>query len=305
MGRAWQGLLGVFLFLFLNFIELGQATTPRDLHLRLPFRIEHDNVSIRNAHDGYSFTGAFPFGVIGDQEGVCEGISGVTAAFLRHAVFRPAQSRAPSGVAQEQIDATLAAYRTGCNLQVEIAGYRDLWELSTFEGSYLRTRIVDMNLANIKEQALAHLGSLFFERDPRRLKEIVQGTLPTLIDDLQNGRYPLILYRSHVVMAYGIDVRLSRDGRTMRYAIQYFDPNWRRITGAMEVITDAGTGLVLQMPEVGPIWNVSPDRPPYRGDCRQIREMYSSVLPARERIAPDPHWNPFRENPFRADEPRD
>ena len=101
-----------------------------------------------------------------------------------------------------------------------------------------------------------------------------------------------MLYRSHAVLVYELERRRTADPSVAEYRLVAFDSNPR---AAVEHVfpVNAQTDLPLNVPVRGPIWDISPDTPPYSGSCADLVAQYSHILsPNSFQRVPD-RWQPF------------
>ena len=278
-----------------SFLQLVHQAS--DFHVEMPFHHATDSLCFGNGHDGFTHAGSFPFNLIGESNGVCQGISGIASAFMRNVRFSPSRPRPTRGEAEDMISLASAFSINGCLHPFTIPGFANMREFCAVYGHELRTAVLDMNLAIAMGQIFDQIGEYSSLREFGAIRRRTQATLQSVIAGLIASRRPLLLYRSHVVMVNSAERReATLNNVTGTWLILgIYDPNhmehpiqlWFKINPTTDAPLEARAYQVE--PEVSimssirsidaPFFDVSSDIRQDVSRCNQLMENYHYLMP--------------------------
>jgi hypothetical protein len=223
------------------------------------FNFDTDGLCFKNGSEELKRFG--PLGQLGHKKGICQGMSGVVSAFLEHAVFKPNKKKMGFSEASWAVTDILRLHSGGCSpkKKIEISGYSSLNDFCRTHKDLLMANSIDYN-ADIAFREISWKMDqfLFFEDSPiqslhGRLK--LHKNLLSLKNRLSEGRYPLMLYYSHVVMIHSLS-NLYSEGKLSKVVLGIYDSNFSRST---EYVIDYSHDA---LPKIGQrmIWDITPSR---------------------------------------------
>ena len=195
------------------FCALVGLWTVSALATELPFDIQTDALCFKNSEPDLAKTGIPVFGYVGMKKGVCQGIAGISAAFRENVEFEPAAVPESASTAVRLINLAVRMNREHRRAKVTVHGYRDLMDFCRANRMAFLRKSIEMNAKiGLSDIVFPHL--LQFERlkktpigsqkHPEALRRQLAETLATAQSELREGRYPLLLYFSHVVLLRGL-----------------------------------------------------------------------------------------------------
>lgn len=205
----------------------------RATEIVLPFDMAKDALCFKNGDPELAKTGIPILGSLGANKGVCQGMAGIAAAFRENVEFLPgAEPDSPKAVARS-LDRAVSANRAGSRKKIEIRGYASVFDLCRANRiAFLRKAIWVNADIGVKDIFLAHYGA--FQRlkkdpigsksDALSLRRQLRDHLADAVSELREGKYPLLLYFSHVVLVRGYRDVAEASGRR-RVDLEVYDSN--------------------------------------------------------------------------------
>lgn len=199
--------------------------------VELPFRIEGDAVCFRNGDPDLGKTGIPILGNLGVKKGVCQGIASISAAFRENAEFVPSADRDSAPNSQRTIASILNAHANRKAVKFMIPGFDSL-------GSFCRAHRMDFLRNSVWENTSISISRILpyypefirvkkqpikFQRDSFRLRKKLGAALAQVHSELTAGKYPLLLYFSHVVMVRGYREIAGESGTQVE--LEVYDSN--------------------------------------------------------------------------------
>ncbi len=218
------------------------------------FSMEKDGLCFRNADPGLRSFG--PMGVLGSKKGVCQGMSGIVSAFHEHAKFSPGKSKMTYNEALAAMAELRRYHSGGCALKknVEITGYANLNEFCRAHKSLLMANAIDYNADIAVREISWNLDEFLILQDSPITSTLGRINLHASVESLRkrlgSGRWPLMLYYSHVVGVHSVTTHKdkvvfglydSNYGSSIEYTVNY----------AKDGLPKSGQKM---------IWDTTPDR---------------------------------------------
>lgn len=183
-------------------------------NIQLPFHPEADALCFRNADPDLAKVGIPILGKFGVNEGVCQGIAGVTAAFLENAQFEPSMQFLESS--EKIIHQLVESHRRGLRVKTIVPGSKNIREFCDKNKREFMREAILYNADLATRKILPHISLLFtLKKNHLRGPEdqsMLMNHLRSLEETLLNGRYPLMLYFKHVVMVTSFKEKISDSG---------------------------------------------------------------------------------------------
>lgn len=167
------------------------------------FVMEKDGLCFKNSDPDLAKFG--PLGQLGVKKGVCQGMSGIVSAFHEHAKFSPGKSKMTYN---ESIAALLELRRYhsgGCKLsrKVEITGYANLNDFCKAQKGLFMAHAIDYNADIAVREISWYIDQFLILQDSKITSYLGRSNLHNHVESLRRriglGRWPLMLYYSHVV----------------------------------------------------------------------------------------------------------
>lgn len=212
-------------------IALGNPGA-RAAEVVLPFDLTKDALCFRNGDPDLAKTGVPILGSLGARKGVCQGIAGIAAAFRENVEFVPNADRDSPTAVSRRLDRAIAANRAGSRGKIAIRGYASLFDLCRANRmTFLRKSIWVNAEIGVSEIFLPHYGAfLRLKKDPigsksdaLSLRRELRDHLADARAELREGKYPLLLYYSHVVLVRGYRDIAEASGK--RIDLEVYDSN--------------------------------------------------------------------------------
>lgn len=196
----------MLLFASLLYVLVGMNAHAHEYHPDI------DALCFQNSDPELSRVGVPILGSLGVKEGVCQGMAGVTAAFLENARF---DASVPVVLSDEEVRGFIEQLvqrhqrgTSGANAMMVIPGARGLRDFcSQHRREFMRASIL-YNADIATHEILPLLPELYaLKRGPlRNLNDQLRlrVELAAIATHLREGRYPLMLYFKHVVMVTGV-----------------------------------------------------------------------------------------------------
>lgn len=194
----------------------------------LPYSPLTDALCFKNADPELSQAGVPILGSLGVKEGICQGIAGVTAAFLENAKFSPEiQTNDDAIEVRSQIQKLVSLHQHASRDTIAINGAKNIKEFcEQNKKEFMRASIL-YNAEIASREILPVLPELYTlkktalrgTQDQLRL----QAELQSIEATLKSGRYPLMLYFKHVVMVTQFKEAIDTNGRTIKLSV--YDSN--------------------------------------------------------------------------------
>lgn len=172
------------------------------------------------ASDGLCFTNGTPelrrfgpLGKLGDKKGICQGMSGIVSAFHENAQFAPREAKlSPAKAAQ--VLANLRRLHSGdCNKRIKISGYANLQEFCGDHRDLLMKNAIQYNADIAVREISWKLTEFLYYKDSKITsdseRQKLHNNIQSMRKELGRGRWPLLLYYSHVV---GVFSAVERNG---------------------------------------------------------------------------------------------
>lgn len=227
MFRLFAGLV------FASFIGSAHAGSDRVLvDVSLPFDLSTDALCFKNGDPDLAKTGIPILGSLGVKKGVCQGIAGISAAFRENAEFFPNAPADSAASVARKMTRTLRAKRVGSRERISFRGHSSLAALCRANRMAFLKKSVWLNTDIAVKDIVPIYGSfsrlkktpLRNFRDPEALRRQLAANLAEALSELREGRYPLLLYFSHVVLVRGYTDSVAADG-SRRIELGIYDSN--------------------------------------------------------------------------------
>ena len=202
-----------------------------------------------------------PMGELGHKKGVCQGMSGLVSAFHEHAKFVPHKSKMTYNEAQAAIAELRRYHSGGCSLKkkVQIKGFSNLNDFCKAHKDLFMGNAIDYNADIAVREISWKLDEFLFLQDGpinSKLNRIkMHSNVESLRERLSQGRWPLMLYYSHVVTVHSAAM-FYKGGKRSKVVFGLYDSNYSRsISYEVRYGTDG-------LPEKGQkmVWDVTPSR---------------------------------------------
>jgi hypothetical protein len=193
--------------------------------IQLPYQPKTDALCFENGDPDLAHVGIPILGSLGVKEGVCQGIAGVTAAFLENAQFEP--SIEPIETADKIVHQLVENHRQGIRVKTIIPGSKNIREYCEKNKREFMRESILYNAEIATHQILQHVPLLFKLKKNvlrnRSDQNMLLAQLRTIEDTLSSGRYPLMLYYKHVVMVTAFSEKILETGRVVELSV--YDSN--------------------------------------------------------------------------------
>lgn len=222
--------------------------------LAAPFNFAADGLCFQNGDPELKRFG--PMGQLGSKKGICQGMSGIVSAVREHATFQPTKSKMSANDAFWAMAELRRYHSGGCSSskKVKITGYANLQEFCRDHKDLLMANAIDYN-ADI---AIREIGwnideFLIYTDNPITSlggRRLMHSHINTLIDYVNEGKWPLLLYYSHVVGIHS--VVKTKD----KVTFGIYDSNYSKSIEYSIAYSSDG----LPKPGQKMVWNATPDR---------------------------------------------
>jgi hypothetical protein len=223
------------------------------------FDMQKDGLCFLNANEDLKRFG--PLGVLGSSKGVCQGMSGLVAAFYEHAKFVPSEEKMSDFEASVAVS-ELRRYHSGdCSLnkKVKISGFSNLNEFCLAHKDLLMANAIDYNTdIAIREISWNLEEFLLLKKSPMTTlygRTKLHQNVEALRKIYRSGRQPLLLYHSHVVAVHKVTIHLNKELLT-KVVFGIYDSNYK--TSVEYVVHYSPDGLPTAGQKM--IWNTTPSR---------------------------------------------
>ena len=223
------------------------------------FNFNTDTLCFKNSDDDLS-EAHFLLGKFGEETGVCQGMSGIVAAFQENVIFRKSRDKNYSYITRLKIDKAISLHSGGCKKKISINGYANLKELCRAYRMFFLNRATSYNASIAINEISFNTPELFTYQDHplyeryeiKRLKEELQSIIDIKYAKKRN---PLILFYKHVTMVHKITkLKRKKGGYTLK--LYTYDPNDSSEKVKSYDIDKNGTPVKGQQM----IWDVTPNR---------------------------------------------
>ena len=223
--------------------------------VEVPFSLETDALCFINQPS--TFVGKVwpPLQNIADKGGACQGLVGVTRAFLNNVELTCSGKKPTEEELRRSAKKALSLHRYNCSERVPIEGYCSLREMckdylpwfqqqSVYENAFLTLRDTAKHYIGLK----SGLTNYSPETDARALSEIKAL--------LNSGKTAFILYPMHVVLVRGVTIVRLGNG-THRLTLSVYDPNDNLSFRSLNYLLNAE--LTRTIGNTKPVFHVTPD----------------------------------------------
>ena len=221
--------------LHLTSISLAKNIDTRELfkegNITTTFDASMDSLCFDNK-DFDSSMGYNPFGkvlgLIANTEGACQGMVGVSAAVKMNVEFRPDEEKLSTRKVNKILKKAVKLYHQNCSRKVVLPGFSSLKTLCEEHLGTLKKRSVYYNLELARKEILPRWNTFFIKRtlkDPVKKTDHLLAELKSIYKNLKEGRYPLMLIRSHVTLVTKFRVIRDSEGFITDVIIRHYDPN--------------------------------------------------------------------------------
>lgn len=226
--------------------------------LAAPFDIKVDGLCFKNANPELRRFG--PLGILGSEKGICQGMSGIVSAFHEHATFSPGKSKMTDSEARWAVNDLLEYHSGGCskNKKIEIKGFDNLNEFCQAHKDLLMEKAIYYNTDIALREISWKLDQFYlFKSLPVNTigKAILESNIQSLRKRLLSGRWPLMLYYSHVVTVHHMRY-FMKGGKTDKIVFGIYDSNYA--TSQEYTIYYDTNGLPKSGQKM--IWDTTPNR---------------------------------------------
>lgn len=221
-------LLGLFALLALSANAADRVLS----ETTLPFEMGKDALCFRNADPDLAKTGIPVLGSLGVKKGVCQGMAGIARAFRENVEFlSKGDADSPAEVAR-LLDRAVRANRAGSREKIQVRGFGSLAALCAANRMAFLKKAVWLNseiaVSDILPRYLAFNRlkdrALGTQPNPEALRRQLGIALTDARDALREGRYPLVLFYSHVVLAWAHSELQDAQG-ARRIELTVYDSN--------------------------------------------------------------------------------
>lgn len=223
------------------------------------FNMDTDGLCFVNHNEELKRFG--PLGKLGHKKGVCQGMSGLVAAFHEHAKFKPNKDKMTDNEAFWALQELRRYHSGGCGSKkkVEITGFSNLKEFCQSHRDLLMANAIDYNADIAIREISWNLDEFLILQDSSLTtllgRKKIQTSLENFKKQLLSGRWPLMLYYSHVVAVHSIQNEF-KNGKLSKVVLGIYDSNYSK---SMEyAIHYSEDGL----PKAGQrmVWDITPSR---------------------------------------------
>jgi hypothetical protein len=213
--------------------------------------------------DGLCFTNGTPelrrfgpMGELGSKKGICQGMSGIVSAFHEHASFQPTKTKMTYNEAMDAISELRRYHSGGCKLKkkVQITGYSNLFDFCKAHKNLLMANAIDYNTDIAVREISWNLEEFLILQDAPIKTNLgrlnLHAKVESLREDLKQGRWPLLLYYSHVVAVHSVTKTSDK------VVFEIYDSNYS--TSIEYTVAYSSDGLPKSGQKM--IWNTTPNR---------------------------------------------
>lgn len=222
------------------------------------FVFEFDGLCFQNGTEELREFG--PLGRLGDKKGVCQGMSGIVSAFHEGAVFNPSLQKLSESEAYNAIQDVVQKHTGGCrSSKVIIGGYANLQDFCKDHKKLFLSKAIAYNTdIAIREIAPQYLEFNRYKKEPVNTKagrKKIHEAVLSLKQKLEQGRWPLMLYFSHVVSVFSVK-EIFENGKLSKVIFAIYDSNY-----ATSIQYEVNYDLD-DLPAFGQkmIWEITPER---------------------------------------------
>jgi hypothetical protein len=199
-----------------------------DADVALPYSPLTDALCFKNADPELSQVGVPILGSLGVKQGICQGMAGVTAAFLENAQFEPeVQSTTSDAEVRSLIQKLVSLHQHVSREAVVINGSKNISDFCVKNKKEIMRASIFYN-AEIATHEILPLLPEFYAVEKENLRGPqdqlrLQSELQSIEDTLKSGQYPQMLYFKHVVMVTEYKEVMSASGREIHLSV--YDSN--------------------------------------------------------------------------------
>jgi hypothetical protein len=222
------------------------------------FNFATDGLCFRNGTEELREFG--PLGRLGDEKGVCQGMSGIVSGFHEQANFQAASARLTESETFHALEDIVRRHSAGCSREkIVIRGYSNLQELCRDHKRIFLSKSIAYNAdIAIKEIAPLYLEFQSFKAKPVNTssgRKKIHRAIEAIRKKLALGRWPLMLYFSHVVSVVALKDEFTH-GKLSKVTMEIYDSNYQASL-KYEIPYDLD-----DLPAMGQkmIWEITPER---------------------------------------------
>ena len=223
------------------------------------FNMDVDGLCFANGSEELKRFG--PLGKLGHKKGVCQGMSGLVAAFHEHASFKPTKDKMTDNEAFWAVQELRRYHSGGCasKKKIEIAGFSNLKEFCQSHRDLLLSNAIDYNADIAVREISWNLDEFLIVQDSPLTTTLGRKKIQSSIDNfrkhLVSGRWPLMLYYTHVVAVHSVHNEFI-NGKLSKVVFGIYDSNYSKSIQYTIQYSDDG------LPKAGQrmIWDVTPSR---------------------------------------------
>ena len=247
----------IFAYL-LFFVGMSAFSNRASADQALPYDSGTDSLCFKNADPELATVGIPILGKLGVEQGVCQGIAGLTAAFLENAEFDHSRQSHYSPSEIHQIVRTLVdLHQSGVRHRFTISGYKNIKDFCEQNKVEMMRASILYN-AKIAERDILPVALELFNLKKNNLRGIedqrkLQTELKSIEYTLTHGRYPLMLYYKHVVMVTAFKEVVEASGDKSIFIDAYDSNHPDEIVTQAFSLENSGLPKVLNYM----IWNLS------------------------------------------------
>lgn len=239
-----------FIILILSLVSLSAIAA---------FSVDKDGLCFKNADPALRKFG--PLGVLGSNKGVCQGMSGIVSAFHEHAKFSPGKAKLTYNESMSAMAELRRYHSGGCKLsrKVEITGYANLNEFCRAQKDLFMAHAIDYNTDIAIREISWNIDEFLILQDSQITSYLGRVNFHNSVESLRKrlsaGRWPLMLYYSHVVTVLSVTNHYA-NGIKDKVTFGLYDSNYS--TSTEYVVHYAKDGLPKSGQKM--IWDTTPSR---------------------------------------------
>ncbi len=226
------------------------------------FTMAKDALCFKNATQVIEDYGPLGLGTLGKKEGICQGIAGVTAAFVENAVFSPSNKKLSADENADLIERAIQLHSGGCKKRFTVPGYKNMQEFCSANLSEIvfQATMYNADIATY-EIGTYNLTSFLFYQDnlltSHGARVLLHNNILSLKERLEEGRAPLMLVYKHVTMVTGLRYKIE-NGKLSYIAIDHYDSNHPEKLSVHYILY--GTDGLPKTGKNRMLWDITPDR---------------------------------------------
>ena len=222
------------------------------------FNFATDGLCFRNGTEELREFG--PLGRLGDEKGVCQGMSGIVSGFYEQTSFEPERQRLSESEAFHALEDVVKMHSANCSRKkVVISGYSNLQEFCRDHKRLFLAKSISYNAdIAVKEIAPLYLEFQSYKKKPVTTsvgRRKIHKAVEIIRKKLSQGRWPLMLYFSHVVSVVSIKDEFTH-GKLSKVILGIYDSNYEAtLKYEIPYELDDLPGIGQKM-----IWEITPER---------------------------------------------